>query len=425
MAGDGTKVGEVYVEIKATGADNVAKEVQKAQQMAAAPGGFTSMPAWAGSAGANSTMVGGGGPAAIKETTAAVKEQAAAVAGPMTDAVNKADAATKKYAESKKSLRQEVVALRQNLLGTFGVIGAFAGAIGTVVSGFINARNAGAALNTELKNLESTSKIKLDFGLSQAEESLRTARAEISKNRDAVNEANTGTEAFGQRMIAALSTANNAGQIATGTFTALKTIYEEANGTFADTLDTTIKKLELDNEELNVVNRIIAAEKNRTELMKEQASVREATKYLSDFNKEADATIAAQRKVELAELEGVARIRKQRDFDIEDLQKKKWATDDADIRRLLDMQIKSREELADAEIRIAKKSEDEKEQLKKDAADRALEQAKKAAETQAKAISEAYSKATENIMANFANAQSQSIEELGQYVKLIAEGVGR
>lgn len=404
MAGDGNKVGEVYVEIKATGAENVAKEVQKAQAMATAPGGFTQLPAWAGNAGASSTMTGGGGAAAIKETTSAVTQHA--------DAVGKADTATKKYTESKKSLRQEMVGLRQNIMGTVSIIGAFATAIGAGIQGLIGFKNAARDVSNELRSIDEGFKVTTTAGLSNFQ-TLTIAANDYYKNvQERIDlERESGTELLNaflsnSKIRADITADGLKVQIADSDMLALK---EQQNA-------ATLKK------NLELIN---IGEQARLDLLKEQASFKESAKYLGNFNKEAEATIEAQRKVELAQLEGAAKIRKQRDFDIEDLQKKKAASDDQDIRDLLDKQIKAREELAAVEVGAAQKTQDEIDRIKREGDARALEQAKQAANAQAQAISEAYTKATADIMANFANQQSQSIEELAQYVKLIAEGVGR
>lgn len=124
MAGEGTKVGEVYVEIKATGAENVAKEVQKAQTMATAPSGFMQIPSWAGSAGANSTMTMGGGGSPAEQIRAV--EQAATAAAPALEN------AGQKVVSLKDRLKASVQGLTEARQGINAIAGATLGWISTL-----------------------------------------------------------------------------------------------------------------------------------------------------------------------------------------------------------------------------------------------------------------------------------------------------
>lgn len=421
MAGEGNKVGEVYVEIKATGAENVAKEVQKAQQMATAHGGFTSMPSWAGNVGANSTMTGGGGPAVIKETTAAIKEHVEAVEK-LKPANNGAGDAAKKNAGGLKELSNNIKeaiapvnALRQGFLQLIGAVAGWGAAFGILVT-------AGAAFDRWLG--ETQKKIQ-EYQKSIAELDL-DQRGLAKSTQEMLNDDGYGKGPYEERL---------------QKFQELQTKQKDLNDKFLNDRDDKERLIGTSKEQRDKWR-----ERDFTEFSKQQADdlakykekldnelKSEQSKAKSEkdqketaaFNDTVAKRKAAENEAVLAALDGAARINEQGRQEVEALEAEKLKQQDETIREEYDLWIAATKRKYEALGAAQAEADQKKYEADKAAEARELKRIEDAANTQAKAISEAYTKANADIMANFANAQSQSIEELGQYVKLIAEQVGR
>lgn len=397
MAGEGNKVGEVYVEIKATGAENVAKEVQKAQAMATAPGGFTQLPAWAGSAGANSTMTGGGGFSpqikTISATTAALTEQtgavkAAAVANEVAAAAAiKHDGGIKGMGQSLKAavlplntLRQGVMSVASSFIGWGTVIAVVTGALSV---GIDKLGEWGRVLDELIKKQDDVAK----------------------SNREMADQITNGPGFDVDKKMEALKKGN------------------------AEEIKLLEERLKKEGWTKEAVARAVS--QRRKELDAEEAKAQESTQNeanrkageveIKEYESVKARRIEMENEAGLAQLDGAAKVAEQGRLDIEKLEAEKRKQQDETIRAEYDGMIEAQGKINAAKLADATALE----QKQKEAAEKQAQHAQDVARRSAQAIGEAYSKATADIMANFANQQSQSIEELAQYVKLIAEGVGR
>lgn len=406
MAGGGEEVGKVFVTIEAQGAENVAKEINRAKAMASIPvSGFTQMPAWAGNAGSSSTMtMGGGGAGPIKATTDAFKEQARVLGSDLPQSYKKTESAA-------KTLRQELVSVRQGIFGTVSIIGTFVTGIVAAIQGMIGFKNAARDVSDSLRDINEGLNITTTAGQSDFDTLTKSAQKyheQIKRGIDIERESSTEllNALLSNSEIRADITADGLKvQIADSDMLALK----EAQNNSA---------LKEDLEDINTL------ETNRLALAKERVSFKESSDYLKEFNKEVEATIAAQRKAELSELDGAARIRKQRDFDIEDLQKKKSVTEDNDTRELIDKQIAAREQIAAADIRIADKTQQEKDTAAREAADREIQRAQEVAQRSAAAFVDAWQSAQRSLLDSNAGT-SKSMLQLLTKVDNIARSLGR
>lgn len=384
MAGEGTKVGEVYVEIKAQGAENVAKEVQKAQQMASAPGGFTQLPAWAGSAGANSTMTDGGGPAAQIKAIGEAATAAAPAIGNASDKVQTLKERLKSTVQGLSDARQGIAAVASATLGWISTLTLVALPI-TMVINYLHEK--------------------------------RKATLEASK---AIGDLNEGWQDY-------IRSINDPA------FDATESKLNEIN----KRLNEQKKSLDEQGQKAGWSNQRIAAEQRAAEEeaqqardkvradYEEKARQRKATEEKKAYEKLQAETIAMEVAAEDEEASAIDRLNNERFRKHAELIAKQEATDDEAEKRQYQRQIEAVDRIYDKKVEAEQRAQGERERSEKEAADRQIKQAEESARRQAQAIGEAYTKATEDIMANFANQQSQSIEELAQYVKLIAEGVGR
>lgn len=423
MAGDGNKVGEVYVEIKATGAENVAKEVQKAQAMATAPaltlsgsgGAARLLGAAANTAGgglgfsATSPMADVSAWAAVtqetnKATAAAVNfgEKAAGAGSKSVNALQQAKAAVSSIAGSAGfGPIPGIIARISALLGPIGLaVTTLTGGVLLFAGAWLKARENAARAREEIgriqlefdKFADSLARPASDFA-----KTIASIEAEATKAKDNLFEQYKKEEGvFGDTAQAYERYQNERNKIDTKSDLLIRQLQQKRNAdAITDSVESDAKaeQKKFENKEKNA-DRERQLEKALADEVVEmkQRALLEGLDPAAAARVEGEAAIAAVRE----RLIGTQNLEKQ----------------------MLEELLRATIEFYGKKERAASESADK---IKQDE----IKKAQESANIQAKAISEAYSKATADIMANFANQQSQSMEEMVQYLQLIAEGAGR
>lgn len=417
MAGEGTKVGEVYVEIKATGADNVAKEVQKAQQMAAAP-----TLALKGNPLANAAAATAGG--TIGRTNAIADVQSWAELTTETTrtaaAVNKVgEEAAKATAKASQGLQQAKAAV-SSLAGSAGFgpipgiiarISALLGPIGLAVTTLTGGvlLFAGAWLKARENAARAAEEInRIQIAFDKFSDSLVRPMSDFAKTVKSVeDEARAAQDKLFEQYKKEESIFGDSEK-------AYERYWNERNKIEAKA-SLTIRQLQQQRNQDSLNDSIEADDKRAQKRYESVEKSVERERSLENALVEEVATM--KQRAALEGLDPASAARAEGKAAIEAIQERMVLTKGLE-KQLLDELLQATSEFYTKKEQAAAASADK---IKQDE----IKKAQESANIQAKAISEAYSKATENIMANFANQQSQSLEEAVQFIKLIAEGVGR
>lgn len=426
MADGGNKVGEVFVEIKATGGDSIAKEVQKGQAEAAAIAQTPLLLSGSGGAsrllGAAANTAGGGlgysatSPmddvsawAAVtqetnKATAAAVNfgEKAAGAGAKSVNALQQAKAAVSSIAGSAGfGPIPGIIARISALLGPIGLaVTTLTGGVLLFAGAWLKARENAARAREEIgriqlefdKFADSLARPASDFA-----KTIATIEEEATKAKNNLFEQYKKEEGvFGDTARAYERYQNERNKIDTKSDLLIRQLQQKRNAdAIADSVESDAKaeQKKFENKEKSV---------NRERDL-ENALVAEVTAMKQR------AALEGLSPVEAARAEGEAAIGaiRERMVGTKELEK-----------QLLEELLQSTTEYYAKKEKVASESADK---IRQDE----IKKAQESARIQAQAVGEAYSKATADIMANFANQQSQSIDELAQIVKLIAEGVGR
>jgi len=426
------KVGEVYVEIKATGGDNIAKEVQrgqaKAEQQAHSGGGLPALGGGSGGAAGllrRAAMTAGGGGVDASGGALHDVQQWASALGNVEKELGKIPAAANAASKSTSLFSSTVI----QALSKAGTLVGIPSHLSTGLLRLIPAAAGATAAITAVVGA-------IGFGVYkwiEAKKALKEAEEEIQRTRLAWNQ-------FTKDLV------TPPGELEK-TFSLIDA---EANKTIASIHETMEKKKSIFNsyarayeEYLNDEARILnqaegtkraIVRKSDQERLKEsiKASEQEAIARWATVNevvaKERQAREARIKEVEkaeqdavIAELEGVTRLQKEKEIAIDALSKKR--ADALEIGNYEEAEYLAREiaaatKVADIKIGIAQREEDEKARIK-------VESARRAAQEAEQAMEDVRRSSNQSIFANSFGGQSASLQELTSLVRDAVEAIRR